>query len=92
MQTLHQAEQSYSYESDPHEASTWARRGMDNLGPYRYSDPEDYQEAWESTHAGTVTTGESGVSDARFPGGFTVSVEEIITGSPMISCGDVTRV
>ena len=70
MQTLHQAEQSYSYESDPHEASTWARRGMDNLGPYRYSDPEDYQEAWESTHAGTVTTGESGVSDARFPGGF----------------------
>jgi len=88
MQTLHQAEQSYSYESDPHEASTWARRrGMDNLGPYRYSDPKITKR-----HGNLHMLEQLQLANQVFqmPDSwwfFTVSVEEIITGSPMISCG-----
>ena len=63
MQTLHQAEQSYAYGRNTHEASTWARLGMTNLDGYRYSEPSNYEDAWGSGSP-------SGVSDPKFPGGF----------------------
>jgi hypothetical protein len=69
MQTLHQAEEFYSGSQDPHEASTWASLGMKNTIAYDTS-PSSYKDAWESSNAGTVSTGDTAVASELFPGGF----------------------